>query len=68
MESLDEQLAKLQLINSRELSPKTSYLATINSNDPQQHQTSSLLLKKVGPAVPPKPKKGQNQVTINFND
>lgn len=45
MDDLDKQLAQLQLLNNRDLSPKPHGL-----------------VKKVGPAVPPKPKKTQAQV------
>lgn len=50
MDDLDKQLAELQLLNNQEL------------NMPL-HGT---LGKKVGPAVPPKPKKNQPQVLFYF--
>lgn len=46
MDDLDKQLAQLQLLNNRDLSPKPH----------------GLVVKKVGPVVPPKPKKTQTQV------
>lgn len=50
MDDLDKQLAQLQLLNNRDLSPKPHGL-----------------VKKVGPAVPPKPnKKTQPQVFVLF--
>lgn len=48
MNDLDRQLAELAMINKAELSPNP----TLNTTN-----------KKVGPAVPPKPKKTQPQVT-----
>lgn len=47
MNDLDKQLAELALINKTELPPNPS---------------TGTLGKKVGPAVPPKPKKTQPQV------
>lgn len=47
MDDLDKQLAELQLLNNSELPPNPGY----------QHG------KKIGPAVPPKPKKQQPQVS-----
>lgn len=52
MDDLDKQLAELQLINNAELPPNPNI---------SQHGT---LGKKVGPAVPPKPKKPQPQVRV----
>lgn len=46
MDDLDKQLAELQLLNNTELPPNPS----VQSG------------KKIGPAVPPKPKKPQPQV------
>lgn len=55
MDDLDKQLAELQLINNTELPP----------NPTAQHGT---LGKKIGPAVPPKPKKPQPQVKVTFQN
>lgn len=55
MDDLDKQLAELQLINNTELPPNPHAL--------QQYGT---MCKKVGPAVPPKPKKPQPQVKIKY--
>lgn len=49
MDSLEEQLEKLQMITNQQL-------------------TSSASLKKIGPAVPPKPKKSQPQVFIRISE
>lgn len=50
MDDLEKQLAQLQMLNNRDLSPKPHGL-----------------VKKVGPAVPPKPnKKTQAQVFVLF--
>lgn len=52
MDDLEKQLQQLQLLNNRDLSPKPS---------------QGLLLKKVAPEIPPKPKKNpknQSQVFI----
>lgn len=54
MDDLEKQLQQLQLLNNRDLSPK-----------PPQ----GLLLKKVAPEIPPKPKKNQknqSQVFVIF--
>lgn len=54
MDDLEKQLQQLQLLNNRDLSPKPS---------------QGLLLKKVAPEIPPKPKKNQknqSQVFVNF--
>lgn len=53
MNDLDKQLAELQLLNNSELPP-----------NPSVYHTSG---KKVGPAVPPKPKKPQPQVKTKHN-
>lgn len=53
MDDLDKQLAELQLINSAELPPNPS---TLHGG------------KKVGPAVPPKPKKQQPLVSFSHLD
>lgn len=57
MDDLDQQLAHLQLMNARDLSPKAPLLHGIGGGGPP-----SGLVKKVGPAVPRKPiKKPQQQ-------
>ncbi|XP_044764264.1 thyroid receptor-interacting protein 6 isoform X1 [Coccinella septempunctata] len=53
MNDLDKQLAELALINRKELTP------SLQSN-------SGTLGRKVGPAVPPKPKKPQPQVPQSY--
>lgn len=50
MNDLDRQLAELALLTNVELQPGSG----------------NTLGKKVGPAVPPKPKKNQPQVSRNF--
>lgn len=55
MDDLDKQLAELQLLNKTELKPA-----------PQTPGQTGTLGKKVGPAVPPKPKKPQPQVIFIF--
>lgn len=50
MNDLDRQLAELALINKAELQPTSG----------------NTLNKKIGPAVPPKPKKNQPQVNYNI--
>lgn len=49
MNDLDKQLAELALMNKKELAPSSQ-------------SNSGTLGRKVGPAVPPKPKKPQPQV------
>ncbi|KAK9874416.1 hypothetical protein WA026_002763 [Henosepilachna vigintioctopunctata] len=53
MNDLDKQLAELALINTKELSPSP-------------HMNSGTLGKKVGPAVPPKPKKPQPLIPQSY--
>lgn len=56
MDDLDKQLAELQLMNKTELPP-----------NPNVNQSGSGTLgRKVAPAVPPKPKKPQPQVKLEF--
>lgn len=53
MDDLDKQLAELQLINNSELPPNPSVV-------------HGSLGKKVGPAVPPKPKKQQQPLVSSY--
>lgn len=58
VKNLEQQIASLQIDNannSKEISSPSGIAGTVKQ------------VKKIGPAVPPKPKKSQPQVSYNFN-